>query len=334
MSLPGLEGKRTSGHDPSGVPEPRGDCQPAPLGWEISAIDPARADEDNVAARVAAGGAAQVAMSPNLSTLRFFALATVFPSIHALPGADASQPIDTTVRLVTPERVVFTYPLAGPCRRGLAYGVDLVCILFLIGLSLALAFVLTWGHAAGLGLGYALLFGLIWGYGAFSEGVFNGQTIGKYVMGLRVMSTQGIPITGAQATIRNLIGTVDGPFPFLFVPGLVSMILTRRFQRLGDLAAGTMVVIEEVKRAGSIRRITDDSLGDVLTHLPARVAAGPAQSKALADYVKHRGGFSDSRREEIARHLARPLRDRHALPPTATNDAILCAFYHRLYLGE
>ena len=267
-------------------------------------------------------------------TLGLSALATLSPSFQLLPGLDANQPIDTTVSLVTPERVVFTYPLAGPSRRGLAYGIDLVCIALLIGLSLALGFVLTWGHASGLGLGLALIFGITWGYGAFCEGMFNGQTLGKYLVGVRVMTTQGIPINGAQAAIRNLIGTVDGPLPFLYLPGLVSMILTQRFQRLGDLAAGTMVVIEETKREASIIRVIDEPLVELLSHLPARVAAGPAQSKALANYVKHRGRFSDSRREEIARHLARPLRERHALPGSATSDAILCAFYHRLYLGE
>ena len=262
------------------------------------------------------------------------ALAMISPAFDSLTGLDSREPIDATVRLITPERVVFTYPLAGPCRRGLAYGIDLVCIVLLIGFSLALAFVLTWGHAAGLGLGFTLIFGLIWGYGAVCEGVFNGQTIGKRLIGVRVMTTQGIPITGAQAAIRNLVGTVDGPLPFLYIPGLVSMILTRRFQRMGDLAAGTMVVIEEIRGEGSIMRVADETVAELLTHLPARVAAGPAQSKALADYVKHRGRFSPSRREEIARHLARPLRKRHALPPTATSDAVLCAFHHRLYLGE
>ena len=276
----------------------------------------------------------QVAIRPCFLALGLCALATIITSFHLAAGIDVVEPIDTTVRLITPERVVFTYPLAGPCRRGLAYGIDLVCILLLIGLALALAFVLTWGHAAGLGLGFALIFGLIWGYGAFCEGVFNGQTPGKHLVGVRVMTTQGIPITGAQAAIRNLIGTVDGPLPFLYIPGLVSMIVTRRFQRLGDLAAGTMVVIEEIKREGSITRVADESPAEILSLLPARVSAGPAQSKALADYVKHRGRFSPSRREEIARHLARPLRERHALPASATGDAVLCAFYHRLYLGE
>ena len=252
------------------------------------------------------------------------------------PGtmADAHEPIDATVRLITPERIVFTYPLAGPCRRGLAYGIDLVCIAGLIALAIFLGMLLTWGGAAGAGLGMALTFGLLWGYGTACEGLCNGQTAGKWLVGVRVLTTQGVPISGSQAAIRNLVGTVDGPVPFLYVPGLVSMILTRRFQRLGDLAAGTMVVVEGIKNEATISRVADKVVADLLPFLPMRVSASPLQARALADYVKRRGRFGTDRREEIARHLAGPIRARHALPATATGDAVLCAFYHRLFLGD
>lgn len=255
------------------------------------------------------------------------------PHTHEFDAA-VNEPIDTTVRLITPERVVFTYPLAGPFRRALAYLIDAMIIITTISLAFVVSLLLTWGNAAGLGVAYALTFGVIWGYGAVCEGCFNGQTAGKRLVGIRVMTTQGVPITGSQAAIRNLVGTVDGPIPFVFMPGLLSMLLTRRFQRLGDLAAGTMVVIEEARLGTKMVRVEDQAVTQLLLLLPMRVTANPEQARALSDYVKHRSRFNDDRREEIARHLAEPIRGRYALPESSTGDSVLCAYYHRVFLGD
>lgn len=247
---------------------------------------------------------------------------------------EAGRPLDTAVRLITPERVEFLYPLAGPFRRSLAYLIDMAVLLVLAVAGSYVASLLTLGSEAGRGLSLAFFFALVWGYGAISEGAFNGQTVGKRALGLRVMTTQGVPITVSQAAIRNLLGTVDGPFPFLYLPGLASMFLTSRFQRLGDLAAGTMVVVEQRRHAASVPRVDEAALGGLLPLLPLRVSAGPELARALSDYVRNRPRFVRDRREEIARHLAGAIRARYQLPVSATSDATLCAFYHRLFLGE
>ena len=115
---------------------------------------------------------------------------------------------------------------------------------------------------------------LTWGYGAFCEGLFNGQTVGKHVMGIRVVSERGVPISGAQAVLRNLVGSVDGLVPFFYQTALASMILSPKFQRLGDLAAGTMVVIEERRWRRGVTRIDDPEVAALLPWLPGRIAAG------------------------------------------------------------
>jgi uncharacterized RDD family membrane protein YckC len=246
----------------------------------------------------------------------------------------SEEPIDTTVRLVTPERVEFRYTLAGPFRRALSYLID-VLVLFLLGtVGVIASLALTLGSPSGVGPIFAILFVLTWGYGAFCEGMFNGQTVGKKALGIRVMTVEGVPITGTQAALRNLIGAVDGPFPFLYMVGLTSMVLTSRFQRLGDLAAGTMVVVEESRLGSRVPRVEAGAVGNLLVLLPLRVSAGSEMARALSDYVRHRIRFGRDRREEIAHHLARPLRERYSLPPNASSDAVLCAFYHRLFLGE
>ncbi len=242
--------------------------------------------------------------------------------------------LDTAVRLVTPERVQFLYPLAGPFRRASAYLIDLLAIAGLAMGGSYLARLATLGSGAGQGLGFALLFGLIWGYGTFLEGAFNGQTFGKKALRLRVLATDGVPISGGQAAVRNLLGAVDGPFPFVYLPGLITMFVTAKFQRLGDLAAGTMVVVEERRRVSAVTKVADPDLGGLLPLLPLRVSAGPGLARALSDYVRHRPRFTAARREEIALHLAGPIRERYALPAGAPADAVLCAFYHRLFLGE
>jgi uncharacterized RDD family membrane protein YckC len=250
----------------------------------------------------------------------------------ATPGA----PLDTTVRLVTPERIVFQYPLAGPFHRFGAYLIDLAFWLLLVVVASIVSLALALGSASGIGLFLVAYFVLTWGYGATCEGLFNGQTLGKRIVGIRVVSDRGVPITGAQAVLRNLVGAVDGPIPFFFLLGLASMVLTRRFQRLGDLAAGTMVVIEERRRRLRLERVDEREIAPVLAWLPLRISAGPELARALSDYVRGRGRVNPRRREEMAAKLAAALRRRYDLPDSAarSGDALLCAVYHRVFLGE
>jgi uncharacterized RDD family membrane protein YckC len=245
-----------------------------------------------------------------------------------------AEPLDTSVRLVTPERVEFRYPLAGPFRRAISYLIDMAVLAALITVGIIMSMLLTLGTPSGAGLILVMMFVLTWGYGGFCEGFFNGQTVGKKALGIRVMTTEGVPITGTQAALRNLIGAADGPLPFFFMTGLTSMVLTSRFQRLGDLAAGTMVVVEEPRYSSKVPRVEPEVVEKLLPLLPLRVTAGSEMARALSDYVRHRMRFGRDRREEIARHLARPLREQYDLPAQATSDAVLCAFYHRLFLGE
>jgi uncharacterized RDD family membrane protein YckC len=254
-------------------------------------------------------------------------------STVSLSDRPENKPLDTTVRLVTPERITFQYPLAGPFRRASAYLLDLGVMFLLSLLGLVVSLVLALGTEASLGLFLAFLFVLRFGYGALFEGLFNGQTPGKRVLGIRVVAAEGIPISGTQAFLRNLLWAFDGFWPFAYLPAIISMLLTKRFQRLGDLAAGTMVIVEQRLGKASLIRPEGKEINDLLPYLPVRLDAGPELSRALADYVKRRQRFHPSRREDMARHLAQPAKERYGLPPNATGDAVLCALYHRVFLG-
>jgi uncharacterized RDD family membrane protein YckC len=243
------------------------------------------------------------------------------------------EPLDCVVKLMTPERIMVVHPLAGPSRRLIAYLIDQVLIVVVTAALFLLSMILSLGSMAGMGPGLVAFFVLNWGYGAFCEGVFNGQTLGKLLLGIRVVSDRGVPISGAQAVLRNLVGAVDG-LAFFFQIGLASMILSGKFQRLGDLAAGTMVVIEERRGRRGIVRIFDPEVDALLPWLPGRIAAGSDLARVLSDYVGVRNRFTPARRAEMAEPLARPLKKRFGLAARVPPDVVLCAVYHRIFVGD
>ena len=178
-------------------------------------------------------------------------------------------------------------------------------------------------------------FVLTWGYGAFCEGLFNGQTVGKHAMGIRVVSERGVPISGAQAVLRNLVGSVDGLVPFFYQTALASMILSPKFQRLGDLAAGTMVVVEERRWRRGVTRIDDPEVAALLLWLPSRIAAGSDLARVLSDYVEARARFGPAppRRDGRAAGQA-PEQAVRTLRTVLAADVVLCAVYHRVFVGD
>lgn len=98
----------------------------------------------------------------------------------------------------------------------------------------------------GLGLKYIAFFLIWWFYFVIYE-IRQGATPGKKAMGIKVIQDNGIPITPAASAIRNFLRLVDF-LPFLYAAGLITMVCNREFKRLGDLAAGTLVVYRDHQR--------------------------------------------------------------------------------------
>src|SRR6266849_6943957 len=155
------------------------------------------------------------------------------------------QPLpDTDLVVSTPERVSFDYQVAGLGTRGIAQILDLLIV---TGLLVAVFFFAA-AAAAGTGsdvVGTLIdLFGafiVIFGYFWISEAIFSGQTLGKRALRLRVVGDRGEPLTWVQAGIRNVIRIVDF-LPYGYGVGVVVLFANGRGKRLGDLAAGTIVV--------------------------------------------------------------------------------------------
>jgi uncharacterized RDD family membrane protein YckC len=182
---------------------------------------------------------------------------------------------DTSLRhrVRTPENVEFQFILGNPGSRFMAWAFDNVLA---AGIALVGLLILAAASGTGLGevrgsfssglagfLGLLIVFGAQWGYFVICEWWLGGQTPGKKLFHLRVVSEDGGRFTFQQSALRNLLRMVDtfpvaavieveAPvlhlFPVFFLPGALSAFLSSRSQRLGDLVAGTLVV-EEARRA-------------------------------------------------------------------------------------
>lgn len=237
------------------------------------------------------------------------------------------EPLDTTIRIVTPENIAFDHRLAGPFRRLPAYALDLL-ILFAIGAGTLFLTELLIPSSARVGVALVVGFFLFWGYGGLCETFFNGQTLGKRALGIRVVSTRGLPINGWQAVLRNVLRAVDFAMFFLMATAL-SFLFTRRFQRLGDLAADTMVVVEEGRRFRAVRAVPAEGLEALEARIPASFVVDRRLADALAAYAARRGLLTAPRRREIAMHLARPLAERFGIDGDVDPDRLVCALYRR-----
>ncbi len=154
----------------------------------------------------------------------------------------SSALLDTQHALQTPEGVELRLRVAGPVVRALAWLID-----FSLRLLVYLAIVLLASMLGKVGEGMFLLsfFLLEWFYPVLFEVYHEGATPGKARMGLKVLNQNGTPVGWTGAMLRNLLRAVDA-LPLFYACGLFSLLLTRNFQRLGDLAAGTLVVYNDI----------------------------------------------------------------------------------------
>ncbi len=144
--------------------------------------------------------------------------------------------------VLTNEKVTVTYRVAGMGSRFLAWLVDclLIALLSFVGLLVGSVYE---SIRAGLGLALIVLwmFTLTWGYFFLFEWLWSGQTPGKRLLGIRVIEWQGTGISYYQAAVRNIVRVVDS-LPLFYTVGFIVAACNRMHRRLGDLAAGTLVV--------------------------------------------------------------------------------------------
>src|SRR5882762_6180152 len=158
---------------------------------------------------------------------------------------DMERPLsDTDLVVATPERVSFDFQIAGLGTRAIAQIIDLLIV------ALVEVAILFFGFAAGAVTNSETVSGLViivfsfinvFGYFWVSEALWSGQTLGKKVFRLRAVGDRGEPLTFLQAGIRNVVRIVDF-LPYGYGVGMVVLFANGKGKRLGDLAAGTIVV--------------------------------------------------------------------------------------------
>jgi hypothetical protein len=157
------------------------------------------------------------------------------------------------------------------------------------------------------------------GYHVAFEVLGGGRTPGKRMTSLRVVMEGGEPIGLRASMVRNLARLLEGT-PLLYAPAIVSILATRRNQRLGDLAAGA-IVIREPRAARSRRRLRKHTEAAPATASGLRLeqwdvsAVTPQELAAIRSFLERRDGFAPDARRGLARGLAERLRVKVAGPP-------------------
>lgn len=200
--------------------------------------------------------------------------------------------LDATHTVLTPEYVEFNFVLAGLMSRFLALMLDtfISVIVAYIGMMLVLLGGAAVGAAAGSAEGganfgaaaqFVIWFLVDWGYMVLLEVAWSGQTIGKKVMGLRVIQDTGVRVGVTQSLLRNLVRPVDR-LPFFYFVGGVFALFSGSQQRLGDLLAGTIVVRERrLKIPSQLERPDGDTSLLADPDFRARVAKLTEEERAL-----------------------------------------------------
>jgi uncharacterized RDD family membrane protein YckC len=226
----------------------------------------------------------------------------------------------------TPEQTLLEFPLAGIGSRFLAIALDSLLqvgayiLLALIAGALSIAgFLPALGKQWGIAIVIFLAFVVQFGYYTTFETVWNGQTPGKRWTHLRVIQDSGRPISPFDAILRNLLRIVDY-LPMLYAVGIVTILISRENKRVGDYAAGTVVIHEKPLQG----------MGSIWS-----VAAAPAQASAVIPvlslsedelrlvetFFERRGSLDPDVRRSMGRQIAQRLGDRLNVPAEMRPDA-------------
>ena len=219
--------------------------------------------------------------------------------------------VDEKLTIETPELIPLEFQVAGIGSRFLALAIDtLFQTLVSLALLLPAAFIWTAVRGAGASSQWVLavvtliLFTVQYAYFAGFEAMWDGQTPGKRRMRLRVIKETGRPITVYEALTRNLVRLVD-QLPGIYAVGIVTALLNRQSRRLGDYAAGTVVVYERAPADREREDWAPSSTGTPVPNLHLAARLSVQELDVVEAYLMRRGSLPDEVRGEIARQIAR-----------------------------
>lgn len=231
------------------------------------------------------------------------------------------------LRMETPEQIEVNLELAGLGSRFIAQLVDWI-IKVVVLLILLIAFSIIAGMAQSgfdrwiegtssltIALYVIILYLLLLSYGLFFESVWKGQTPGKWLVGIRVIQENGSPISFTAAGIRNFLAMADF-LPMLFIFGAVVILLSFKRQRLGDLAAGTIVIRE---RAGDFGDEPEEAIREYAseryTFTNFQLARLTTTDRTvLREFLRRCNNMEAGYGQRLARRLARRYLDKTGYP--------------------
>jgi uncharacterized RDD family membrane protein YckC len=228
--------------------------------------------------------------------------------------------MDRNVDVRTPESVELTYHLAGLGSRFLAVVVDqtlqiAILVAIVAGLALAGAHAAPQRHEAvgdktiqaiAIAIVVFTIFAIFFGYFIAFEAFWNGQTPGKKLLGIRVVRDGGFPVDLGASVVRNLVRVGELIFGY-YALAAASSLLSKENKRLGDYAAGTLVV-----RDASIQLPEERVPPSEPVYGATRYLSGEERG-LIARFLERRHELSEDRRRTLAAQIAARLRDR--LPP-------------------
>ncbi|HXX71199.1 MAG TPA: RDD family protein [Candidatus Acidoferrum sp.] len=227
----------------------------------------------------------------------------------------------------TPEQTTLEFPLAGIGSRFLAIALDVllqaavICVVSIVFIAIAIPFSFFFSST---GLwAFAIIIFVVFtinvSYFALFEALWNGQTPGKRWTHLRVIKDTGRPISAYDAVLRNLLRIVDW-LPTLYAAGIVTMIVNRENKRIGDYAAGTVVIHEKpLDAVSSIWKVP--AVGGLATPLGSSAQITTEELQVIETFLERRGSLQPDVRRAIARQIADRIGGRIGVLPATRPDS-------------
>jgi uncharacterized RDD family membrane protein YckC len=230
----------------------------------------------------------------------------------------------STLAIRTPEGVVFALQLASPVTRFLAWTVDFICVTTATSILGAVVHLLAFiSLDLSRALAILVFFVAQTGYGFFCEWLWRGQTVGKWMLRLRVVDAYGLRLQFSQIVIRNLLRFVD-MLPAFYLVGGITTLLNARTQRLGDIAANTVVIRAPRIEQPDLEQMLAGKFNSLRNHphLEARLRQKitPVEASLALQAVLRRDEFNPRARAELFARLGQYFRSIVEFPPDSVES--------------
>ncbi len=227
------------------------------------------------------------------------------------------------ITINTPEGVSFPLYLAGPAIRSIAWFIDLFVILVLLNVvSMLIRFFGIVGVDFIQAMNFILYFLITTFYGILLEWYWDGQTLGKKVLGLQVVDVQGLKLQIHQVIIRNLLRVIDF-VPFFYMVGGMASLISSHYQRLGDFAAQTLVIRNLKSGQPDLSQIRPDKYNSFCDypHIVARLRNNilPEEAAMALKAIIRRESLNIKARQEIYTILVKHFKKIAPFPQEATD---------------